>query len=89
LLPKRHSDWSQWSGTTIISFLLVLIQNTQNRDGAALQAKLDDLSIDSNEVRNEQVAIERLNDGLIHEGAAFAIFNFQNPQIRIEANLLI
>ncbi|MBZ9773971.1 low affinity iron permease family protein [Mesorhizobium sp. CO1-1-8] len=32
------------TSTTIITFLMVfLIQNTQNRDGAALQAKLDEL----------------------------------------------
>ena len=32
------------TGTTIITFLMVfLIQNTQNRDSAALQAKLDEL----------------------------------------------
>ena len=32
------------TGTTIITFLMVfLIQNTQNRDGAAVQAKLDEL----------------------------------------------
>ena len=32
------------TGTTIITFLMVfLIQNTQNRDGAAIQAKLDEL----------------------------------------------
>ncbi|MFX6234560.1 low affinity iron permease family protein, partial [Acinetobacter baumannii] len=32
------------TGTTIVSFLMVfLIQNTQNRDGAAIQAKLDEL----------------------------------------------
>ena len=32
------------TGTTIVTFLMVfLIQNTQNRDGAALQAKLDEL----------------------------------------------
>ncbi|MEJ6789954.1 low affinity iron permease family protein [Brevundimonas sp. BR2-1] len=32
------------TGTTIITFLMVfLIQNTQNRDGAAMQAKLDEL----------------------------------------------
>ena len=33
------------TGTTIITFLMVfLIQNTQNRDGAAMQAKLDELA---------------------------------------------
>ena len=32
------------TGTTIITFLMVfLIQNTQNRDGAAVQTKLDEL----------------------------------------------
>ena len=32
------------TGTTIVTFLMVfLIQNTQNRDGAAIQAKLDEL----------------------------------------------
>ena len=32
------------TGTTIVTFLVVfLIQNTQNRDGAALQVKLDEL----------------------------------------------
>jgi low affinity Fe/Cu permease len=32
------------TGTTIITFLMVfIIQNTQNRDGAAIQAKLDEL----------------------------------------------
>jgi low affinity Fe/Cu permease len=32
------------TSTTIITFLMVfLIQNTQNREGAAIQAKLDEL----------------------------------------------
>jgi len=32
------------TGTTIVTFLMVfLIQNTQNRDGVAIQAKLDEL----------------------------------------------
>jgi low affinity Fe/Cu permease len=31
-------------GTTIVTFLMVfLIQDSQNRDGAAIQAKLDEL----------------------------------------------
>ena len=34
------------TGTTIVTFLMVfLIQNTQNRDGAAIQAKLDELRV--------------------------------------------
>ena len=43
----RYSDTWQMvinTGTTIVTFLMVfLIQNTQNRDGAALQTKLDEL----------------------------------------------
>jgi low affinity Fe/Cu permease len=49
------------TGTTIVTFLMVfLIQNTQNRDGAALQAKLDELIRATAEARNEVVALERL-----------------------------
>jgi low affinity Fe/Cu permease len=48
------------TGTTIITFLMVfLIQNTQNRDGAAVQAKLDEL-IRSGEGENAFVGIEHL-----------------------------
>jgi low affinity Fe/Cu permease len=48
------------TSTTIVTFLMVfLIQNTQNRDGAALQAKLDELIRATQEARNELVGIER------------------------------
>jgi low affinity Fe/Cu permease len=48
------------TGTTIVTFLMVfLIQNTQNRDGAAIQVKLDEL-IRSSAARNVYVGIERL-----------------------------
>ncbi|MBI1199913.1 MAG: low affinity iron permease family protein [Phenylobacterium sp.] len=50
------------TGTTIITFLMVfLIQNTQNRDNAAVQAKLDDLILTS-AAENDFVGIERLTD---------------------------
>lgn len=50
------------TGTTIITFLMVfLIQNTQNRDGAAVQAKLDEIILFS-DAENEFVGIERLTD---------------------------
>jgi low affinity Fe/Cu permease len=50
------------TGTTIITFLMVfLIQNTQNRDGAAVQTKLDELIRVTN-AENQFMGIERLTD---------------------------
>lgn len=50
------------TSTTIVTFLMVfLIQNTQNRDNAALQAKLDEL-IRSSEAKNGFIGIEKLTD---------------------------
>ena len=50
------------TGTTIITFLMVfLIQNTQNRDGLALQTKLDELILTS-AAENRYIGIERLTD---------------------------
>ncbi|HWG06335.1 MAG TPA: low affinity iron permease family protein [Beijerinckiaceae bacterium] len=48
------------TGTTIVTFLMVfLIQNTQNRDGAAIQAKLDEL-IRASGAQNAFIGIEHL-----------------------------
>ncbi len=62
-------DWSDtWqlvvnTGTTIATFLMVfLIQNSQNRDAAAMQAKLDELIRAVHNARNEFVGIEHLTD---------------------------
>ena len=50
------------TGTTIITFLMVfLIQNTQNRDGAAVQTKLDELILSSS-AENRFIGIEKLTD---------------------------
>nr|WP_309775080.1 low affinity iron permease family protein [Nitrobacter vulgaris] len=50
------------TGTTIVTFLMVfLIQNSQNRAGAAIQAKLDEL-IRVSTARNSFVGIEHLTD---------------------------
>ena len=51
------------TGTTIVTFLMVfLIQNTQNRDGAAIQAKLDELLRATEAARNEFVGLEHLTE---------------------------
>lgn len=51
------------TGTTIITFLMVfVIQNSQNRDAAAMQAKLDELIRTQTEARNAFIGIEHLTD---------------------------
>jgi low affinity Fe/Cu permease len=51
------------TGTTIVTFLMVfLIQNTQNRDGAAIQAKLDELIRAIHTARNAFIGIEHLTE---------------------------
>ena len=51
------------TGTTIITFLMVfLIQNSQNRDGAAMQAKLDELLRAVDTAREQFIGIEHLTD---------------------------
>jgi low affinity Fe/Cu permease len=66
----RYSDTWQLvinTGTTIVTFLMVfLIQNSQNRDSAAIQVKLDEL-IRVSEVKNKFVGIEHLTDDEIEE----------------------
>lgn len=47
------------TGTTIVTFLMVfLIQNAQNRDASAIQAKLDELIRALDGARNEFIGIE-------------------------------
>jgi low affinity Fe/Cu permease len=51
------------TSTTIITFLMVfVIQNSQNRDAAALQAKLDELIRATRDARNDFIGIEHLTD---------------------------
>jgi low affinity Fe/Cu permease len=51
------------TGTTIITFLMVFIlQNSQNRDGQAIQAKLDELILVSAKAENRYIAIEEMSE---------------------------
>jgi low affinity Fe/Cu permease len=51
------------TATTVLTFLAVfLIQNSQNRDGAAMQAKLDEILRALENAREEFVGIEHLTD---------------------------
>ena len=51
------------TGTTIVTFLMVfLIQNAQNRDASAIQAKLDELIRSAGKARNEFIGIEHLSE---------------------------
>jgi len=55
------------TGTTIVTFLMVfLIQNTQNRDGAAIQAKLDEL-VRVGLAHNHFIGIEHLTETEVEE----------------------
>ena len=76
LIWAATGHWFQYSdtwqlvintGTTIVTFLMVfLIQNSQNRDSAAIQLKLDEL-IRVSTARNSLVGIERLTGEEIEE----------------------
>lgn len=55
------------TATTIITFLMVFVlQNTQNRDGEAVQAKLDELIYALREADNRFVQAEKLSDEELH-----------------------
>lgn len=51
------------TATTIVTFLMVfLIQNSQNRDAAAIQAKLDELIRSVEGARNKFIGVEHLTE---------------------------
>ena len=67
----RFSDTWQLvinTSTTIITFLMVfLIQNTQNRDTAAIQTKLDELIRAIESANNALLDLEELDDKAIEK----------------------
>ncbi len=70
------------TGTTIITFLMVfLIQNTQNRDGKAMQLKLDEL-IRASQARDSFIDIEDLTDQEI------AIVSKEFQRLHAETNVI-
>ena len=55
------------TGTTVLTFLMVfLIQNTMNRDSAALHLKLDELIRVTSQARDALIGAERLDEDQIH-----------------------
>lgn len=55
------------TATTIITFLMVFVlQNSQNRDGEAVQAKLDELIFAVKDADNHFVGAEKLSDQELH-----------------------
>ncbi len=56
------------TGTTIVTFLMVfLIQNSQNRDTASMQAKLDELLYALEGAREQFIGIEHLSENEIEQ----------------------
>jgi low affinity Fe/Cu permease len=56
------------TATTVLTFLAVfLIQNSQNRDGVAIQAKLDEILIAVKAARTDLVGIEKMTDEELNE----------------------
>ena len=67
------------TGTTIFTFLMVvLIQNTQNRDAQAIHLKLDEVIRSIDQARNDLIDIEDMND------EALAVFEKEFDTVRIE-----
>jgi low affinity Fe/Cu permease len=55
------------TSTTIVTFLMIFVlQNSQNRDGHALQAKLDELILSST-AQNKFIGIEKLDEQQLKE----------------------
>jgi low affinity Fe/Cu permease len=67
----RYSDTWQLvinTGTTIVTFLMVfLLQNSTNREGRAVQIKLDELILKDEKAENKVIALESKTETEIEE----------------------
>src|SRR4051794_32552140 len=69
------------TATTIVTFLMVfLIQNSQNRDAAAMQAKLDEMLRAIDKAREQFIGIEHLTDRQIEMIRAALERNAKNQE---------
>jgi low affinity Fe/Cu permease len=51
------------TGTTVLTFLMVFVlQHSQNRDAVAIQAKLDELILHTQDARDDLVEAEKLTE---------------------------
>ncbi|MCY7271441.1 MAG: low affinity iron permease family protein [Sphingomonas bacterium] len=74
------------TGTTIVTFLMVfLIQNAQNRDAAAIQAKLDEVIRAIDSARNQFIGIEHLSEEQLQRIRGDIEAEFGEESIRNEA----
>ena len=74
------------TGTTIVTFLMVfLIQNAQNRDAAAIQAKLDEVIRAVEGARNQFIGIEHLTEHELEAIRGEIEAEFGEESIRSEA----
>ena len=73
------------TATTIITFLMVFVlQNTQNRDGEAVQAKLDELIYAIKEADNAFVEAEKLGDEDLHALRARLLKQCEAASVELE-----
>lgn len=73
------------TATTIITFLMVfVVQHTQNRDGEAVQAKLDDLIMALRNADNRLIGAEELTGHELHKLRKMIAERVENDQETLE-----
>jgi low affinity Fe/Cu permease len=73
------------TATTIITFLMVFVlQHTQNKDGEAVQAKLDELILHMKHADNRLIGAERLDVKELHRLRELIAVQVEHGQRRLE-----